>query len=123
MSSSGLLGTIPTDPVRLAMDLEQVEPYGFVASYGEFVCGSWRTCMLWNATGDGRDADIRDYSGPAQVTDHGRKLAYFEELLTSYFDMDKLRFARLTRLSPGSVVVPHRDYIELESELIRTHVP
>lgn len=123
MSSSYLIGTVPIEPARIDADLAEVEPFGFVDSYTEFVCGSWRTCMLWNATGDGGDPRIRDYSGPAQITEQGRKLAYLEELMTSHFDLEKLRFARVTRLAPGSVVVPHRDYVELESDLVRIHVP
>lgn len=123
MSSSYLLTRIPTNAARIATDLDQVEPFGFVESYGEFVCGSWRTCVLWNATGDSRDAEIRDYSGSAQVTDAGRKLGYVEELMAGNFNLDELRFARLTRLSPGSVTLPHRDYVELKSDLVRIHVP
>ncbi|MDQ1740950.1 MAG: hypothetical protein QOE53_2602 [Pseudonocardiales bacterium] len=123
MPSSYLLKRIPTSPARIATDLEQVEPFGFVESYGEFVCGSWRTCVLWNATGDSRDAEIRDYSGTAQMTEAGRKLPYLEELMAGNFELDKLRFARLTRLSPGSVTLPHRDYVELESDLVRIHLP
>jgi L-proline cis-4-hydroxylase len=123
MSSSYLIGTIPLDQARVSEDLAQVEHFGFVDSYTEFVCGSWRTCMLWNATGDARDSTIRDYRGPAQLTEQGRKLSYLEELMASHFDLGKLKFARLTRLAPGSVVVPHRDYVELESDLVRIHVP
>lgn len=123
MPSSYLVGAVPIDPAMVAADLEQVDPAGFVDSYDEFVCGSWRTCVLWNASGAGSDALIRDYAGPAQLTEHGRKLGYLEELMTSRFDLDRLRFARLTRLSPGTVVVPHRDYVELASDLYRIHVP
>lgn len=123
MSSSYLLGTVEVDPSRVSADLAQVEPFGFVDSYTEFVCGSWRTCMLWNWNGDGADAQIRDYTGSAQVTEQGRKLGYVEELMSASFDLSKLRFARLTRLAPGTVVLPHRDYVELESNLVRIHVP
>ncbi|MGE5292247.1 MAG: aspartyl/asparaginyl beta-hydroxylase domain-containing protein [Micromonosporaceae bacterium] len=123
MSSSYMIGTVPIELARIDADLAEVEPFGFVDSYTEFVCGSWRTCMLWNATGDGADSQIRDYSGPAQMTELGRKLGYLEELMTNHFDLEKLRFARITRLAPRTVVVPHRDYVELESDLVRIHVP
>jgi L-proline cis-4-hydroxylase len=123
MSSSYLIGTIPVDPARVSADLAQVEPFGFVDSYTEFVCGSWRTCMLWNASGEGADTQIRDYPGPPRITEQGRKLGYVEELMTGNFDLTGLRFARLTRLAPGTVVLPHRDYVELESDLVRIHVP
>lgn len=123
MPSSRRLGKVSIDPARVAADLARLEPAGYVDSYGEFVCGSWRTSMLWNASGETDDTRIRDYAGAAQLTDHGRKLGYIEELMTSTFNLDRLRFARITRLAPGTVVVPHVDYIELESDLVRIHVP
>lgn len=123
MPSSYLIGTVPVDPALVSSDLAQVEPFGFVDSYIEFVCGSWRTCMLRNPTGDSADTRIRDYSGPPQITEQGRKLGYIEELMAGNFDLTRLRFARLTRLAPGTVVLPHRDYVELKSDLVRIHVP
>lgn len=122
-SPSHRLATVPIDQARLAADLARVEHHAFVDSYTEFVCGSWRTCMLWNPSGDGSDSLIRDYSGRAQRTEYGRKLGYIEELMSNNFDLDQLRFARLTRLMPGTVVVPHRDYLELKRDLVRIHVP
>lgn len=123
MSSSYLIGTIPLDQRRVSEDLAQVDPFGFVDSYTEFICGSWRTCMLWNATGDSGDVRICDYQGPARMTELGRKLGYLEELMTANFDLSTLRFARITRLAAGSVALPHRDYVELSSEFVRIHVP
>ncbi|MGI8667314.1 MAG: aspartyl/asparaginyl beta-hydroxylase domain-containing protein [Jatrophihabitans sp.] len=120
---SSLIGTCSIDPARLAVDLEQVEPNGFIDSYDEFVCGSWRTCVLWNATGDSSDATIRDYPGTGHPTEYGRKLDYLDELMGDNVDLDLLRFARLTRLGPGTVVVPHRDYVELAADLTRIHLP
>jgi hypothetical protein len=122
-SPSHRLGTVQIDQERLAADLAQVEHHAFVDSYTEFVCGTWRTCMLWNPTGRGNDSTIRYYPGRPQMTEYGRKLGYIEELMRDNFDLDQLRFARLTRLMPGTVVVPHRDYLELDKELVRIHVP
>jgi L-proline cis-4-hydroxylase len=122
-SPSHRLGTVQIDRERLDADLSQVEHHGFVDSYTEFVCGSWRTCMLWNPSGDSRDSLIRDFSGRPQMTEYGRKLSYLEEIMNNNFDLEQLRFARLTRLMPDTVVVPHRDYLELDKELVRIHVP
>ena len=121
--SSYLLGTTSINPASTAVDLEQVEPFGYLDSYDEFVCGSWRTCMLWNASGDSADVQLCDYAGLAQPTEYGRRVGYLDTVIRSLFDIDALRFARLTRLGPGTVVVPHRDYVELESNLVRIHIP
>jgi L-proline cis-4-hydroxylase len=121
--SSYLLGTESINPAFTAVDLEQVEPFGYLDAYDEFVHGSWRTCMLWNASGDSADVQLCDYAGPAQPTEYGRRVGYFATVIRSLFDMTALRFARLTRLGPGSVVVPHRDYLELDSNLVRIHIP
>ncbi len=124
VTSSRRIGSIRLDDTTgLAADLEAAERSGYLDSYTEFVCGSWRTCVLWNATGDGSDVLIRDYAGAAQPTEHGRRLAAVGSLIESHFDVTNLRFARLTRLAPGTVVVPHRDYVELERDLVRVHVP
>src|SRR4051794_25274092 len=122
-SPSHRLGTVRIDQERLAADLAQVEHHSFVDSYTEFVCGSWRTCMLWNPSGDSSDSLIRDYAGSPRPTEYGRKLGYIAQLMKDNFDLDKLRFARLTRLMPDTVVVPHRDYLELDKDLVRIHVP
>jgi Aspartyl/Asparaginyl beta-hydroxylase/Phytanoyl-CoA dioxygenase (PhyH)/L-proline 3-hydroxylase, C-terminal len=117
------LGSIPLDVAGVEADLAAVDATGYVDSYTEFVCGSWRTCMLWNASGDTSDNRIHDYAGRAQPTALGRELRNVAAIVEEHFDLDLLRFARLTRLGPGTVVLPHRDYIELESELYRVHVP
>lgn len=123
MSSAHRIGTIAVDEERAAADLAAAEPFGYLTAYDEFVCGSWRTCMLWNADGDAADTRIQDYEGAAQVTPYGAKVGYVRELLERSFHVEHLRFARLARLGPGSVVVPHRDFLELEDALTRIHVP
>ena len=121
--SSYRFGTVAMDPALVSADLAQVEPFGYLDSYPEFICGSWNTCMLWNATGDAADGRTRDYTGRAQITELGRKLGYVEDLMVTHFDLSKLRFGRLTRLAPGTVALPHRDYVDLESDMARIHVP
>lgn len=123
MSSAHRIGTIDVDEERAAADLAKAEPFGFLSAYDEFICGSWRTCMLFNANGDGADTQIRDYDGPAQATEYGARVGYVRELLERNFALEHLRFARLARLGPGSVAVPHRDFLELDDALTRIHVP
>lgn len=123
MSTSHRIGAIAVDAERAAADLAAVEPFGYLVAYDEFVCGSWRTCMLWNANGEADDTEIKDYEGPAKMTRFGARVGYVRELLEATFDLEELRFARLARLGPGSVIVPHRDFLELDSTLTRIHVP
>lgn len=123
MWNSHRIGTLEIDRERAVKDLAQAEPGGFVDSYAEFVCGAWRTCMLWNASGDSSDFRLHDYPGSAKITEYGRKLAYVDDIISENFNLDRLRFVRLARLGPGSVVVPHRDYLELAADLVRIHVP
>jgi L-proline cis-4-hydroxylase len=123
MSATHRIGTIEVDEERAAADLAAVDPFGYLTAYDEFICGSWRTCMLWNGSGDGADTQICEYDGPARRTEFGARVGYVERLLEATFDLSGLRFARLTRLGPGSVAVPHRDFLELDSDLTRIHIP
>jgi L-proline cis-4-hydroxylase len=117
------IGQLNVDASYIADELASLEMEGFIDSYPEFICGTWRTCMLQNASGEARDVRVRDYMGGPQKTTFGRQLAYIDNIIKTCFNLESLRFARLTRLAPGSVVVPHRDYIELASKLVRIHIP
>ena len=123
MSETRRIGTIEVDAERAAADLAAVDPFGYLIAYDEFICGSWRTCMLWNGSGDGKDTQICGYDGAARMTAFGASVGYVQELLEATFDLEDLRFARLTRLGPGTVAVPHRDFLELDSDLTRIHIP
>ena len=79
--------------------------------------------MLWNKSGDVEDNFLLDYDHPAQRTAYGAQMPYLVEVLRQTFDLKQLRFARLAKLTPGSVLVPHRDYLELKHDLTRVHIP
>ncbi|MEW9513669.1 aspartyl/asparaginyl beta-hydroxylase domain-containing protein [Streptomyces bacillaris] len=123
MTRTTRITTLDLDPARLAADLASAERFGYNDSYGEFICGAWRSCMLWNRTGDADDRFLEDYEGGARSTEYGSALTYVGELVGHHFRVEKLKFARLARLTPGSVLVPHRDYLELDSDLTRIHLP
>lgn len=123
MSLSGSMGATGIDVGRAVGEIRELGDQSFVDSYDEFVCGSWRTCLLRNASGRGRDAEVRDYQGSAVSTPYESATPYLRTFIDEHFDTNRLRFARLTRLSPGSVVVPHCDYVELERPLVRIHIP
>jgi hypothetical protein len=123
MTRTTRITTIDLDPHRLSGDLAVASRFGYNDSYGEFICGAWRSCMLWNRSGDIGDTFLEDYDGSARSTEYGAALPYLRELVERHFHLSELKFARLARLTPGSVLVPHRDYIELEEDLTRIHLP
>jgi hypothetical protein len=114
---------IDLDTARLEADLGATGQFCCSDAYSEFICGEWRSCMLWNKTGDVEDNFLVDYDRPARLTPYGARMPYLVEVLGQMFDLERLRFARLAKLTPGSVLVPHRDYLELKEDLTRVHIP
>jgi hypothetical protein len=111
------------DATALARDLATMESFPYTDTYGEFVCGAWKSCAAWNGTGAGGHTSLDAYEGPAVLTDLGLQLPYLNDLVNRLFDTSLLRYGRIARLTPGSALVPHRDYLELDSDLIRIHLP
>jgi L-proline cis-4-hydroxylase len=117
------IACLELDERCLARDLQAALAFDFNDSYSEFFCGEWRSCMLWNGSGEVADTHLKDYSGAARITAYGRRMDYVRELLEASFDLSQLRFARLVKLCPNSVIIPHRDYLELGEALRRVHLP
>lgn len=117
------LATVRLDEARLAADLAVMDQLPYSSSYSDFAFSPLRNTMLWNATGEMDEALLGGYAGAARPTEHGRALPYVQELITGLFRTEHLRFARLLVLQPGCVMVPHRDYLELDQDMIRIHVP
>lgn len=117
------LATLALEHDRLQADLECARGFTYSSMYSEFICGQWQSCMLWNHSGCADDARLTDYTGMARQTELGIALPYLSELLRTNFQEERLRFVRLVNLRPGSVIVPHRDFLELGSELHRIHIP
>lgn len=111
------------DRTRLEIDLSRTQKFRYSDAYSEFICGEWRSCMLWNRSGDTDDNFLSDFDHPARVTAYGQQMPYLTEVVGRTFDLSRLRFARLAKLTPGSVLVPHRDYLELKHDLTRVHIP
>lgn len=117
------IAKLDLDPARLADDLRRSENFNFSDAYGEFICGEWRSCMLWNEKGDVGNTLLSNHDQPAMKTAYGLEMPYVSEVITRNFDMSRLRFARLVKLRPHSVIIPHRDFLELGQGLIRIHLP
>ncbi|TCK24595.1 aspartyl/asparaginyl beta-hydroxylase domain-containing protein [Pseudonocardia endophytica] len=111
-----MLGLIDFDTDRLAADLAYLAavPRG-AEDYDEFSNGIWQNVQLRNATGSVDDGLFRDVDGPARVTVHGERTAYLTELVERVFDTSRLTMARTRNLVDG-IVVPHRDFVELERD-------
>jgi hypothetical protein len=108
---------------RLAADLATAKGFAYHDAYSEYVCGRWPTCMLWNRTGTVEEQFVSEYDGPARKTSYGKALPYISELIEQVFDLKNLRFARLVQLTPNTVIIPHRDFVELGNNFCRVHVP
>jgi hypothetical protein len=111
------------DIALLEADLRNTRRFRYSDAYSEFICGEWRSCMLWNKSGDIDDNFLKEYDHSARMTANGEQMPYLAGVLRSTFNLDHLRFARLAKLTPGSVLIPHRDYLELKHGLTRVHVP
>jgi hypothetical protein len=123
MVATRRLARLSLDAEQLGEDLARSDRFRFSSAYSEFTCGSWKGSALCNASGDIYDTRIADYSGDYQITDHGHQMPYVMDLVRRNFRTEHLRFVRIGRITPGSVMVPHRDYLELERDLTRIHVP
>lgn len=120
---SQLISSIDIDHDELAKEVEIISQFDFNGAYDDFVCGELKSCILWNQSGDSNDTLINNYESNAQITPHGKLLPYIQELIKNHFKLENLRFARILLLTPNSVFIPHRDYLELKSDFLRFHIP
>lgn len=109
------VATIPLDDDRLAADLERATTFRYSEAYSNYLIGGpWKSCMLWSRGGEGGDGLLTSYSYDEEPapTESGRMVPYLQEVITKVADLGRLNFARIAVLS-DSVIVPHRDYLEL----------
>ena len=112
-----------------SLDLDQIADIGrealaitegWVAEYGQYQTGGWRTISLINNSGDPQDVIIRDCEPVATTVLHRSPAT--RQLL----DRLKLKFmwARFARLSSNSFLWEHRDYHHLTPVgRSRLHIP
>lgn len=114
-----LLAKLDLDQERLREDLERSTELHYSEPYTEFLCGRpWKSAMLWAPGGETGDDIIAHYdvTKPSGVTPHGARLPYIREIIEKYFTVEHVTFARLAVIT-DSVMVPHRDYVELSDPL------
>ncbi|MET8336067.1 aspartyl/asparaginyl beta-hydroxylase domain-containing protein [Streptosporangium canum] len=109
------VSTLQLDQARLAKDLEHALTFKFSEAYSNYLIGGpWKSAMLWATGGDEGDGLLTnyDYQDRSTFTEYGRQLPYIQEIITSVANTTRLTFVRLAVFAK-SVIVPHRDYIEL----------
>ncbi|GEK03976.1 aspartyl/asparaginyl beta-hydroxylase domain-containing protein [Streptomyces sp. NPDC004596] len=117
---SHILGRIELDRTRLAPDLAYLAAVPTVEEeYDEFSNGFWKHVPLWNASGDSEDRLYRDLKDTAaRPTAHVEHVPYLKEIVTTVFDGTHLQMARSRNLK-NAIVIPHRDFVELDREVDR----
>lgn len=119
------IGKLDIDQPRLLKDLERTKEFKFSDAYSDYLCGGpWKSVMLWSAGGDAGDGFLTNYDGgkPSAWTKYARELPYLMEVVERSFNLEYLNFARIGMFS-NSVIIPHKDLLELDKMLHRVHVP
>lgn len=109
------VSTILINRVRLAKDLEQSADFRYSEAYSDYLIGGpWKSCMLWATGGDSGDGLLTNYTYDrgSVCTVYGTQVPYLQELITNTVDLTRVNFVRLAMFSK-SVIVPHRDFLEL----------
>jgi L-proline cis-4-hydroxylase len=112
------VATLPLDAAALAKDIEHSASFRYSEAYSNYLIGGpWKSCMLWATGGDSGDGLLTNYAydRSSTFTEYGQQVPYLQKLITSTADVTRLNFVRLAVFS-NSVIVPHRDFLEL-SEL------
>ncbi|GLK50744.1 aspartyl/asparaginyl beta-hydroxylase domain-containing protein [Maricaulis virginensis] len=117
------ISTVAIDISEVKREISLVDPEDYKNYYTEYSNGGWRTCMLANQSGDADSHRIEASKGGARLTRVGNRLTYLTGLISNWFDRSALVYARLIKTQPGSIVFPHRDYLDFEGELVRIHIP
>lgn len=114
---SHILGRIELDQDRMKKDLDYLATVPTVdEEYDEFSNGFWKNISLYNASGDVEDGLYRDLEGASvKPTAHAEHVPYLNEIISTVYNTDRLQMAR-TRNLKNAIVIPHRDFVELDRE-------
>jgi L-proline cis-4-hydroxylase len=99
--------TVPLDAARLEKDLQHSTSFRYSEAYSDYLIGGpWKNVTLFARGGDAGDGVLTNYAydlDPA-FTEYGAQLPYLQELVTGTVDTSRIS---------NSVIVPHRDFLEL----------
>jgi len=120
--NSKIVGQYYFDPDLLTVELNTLLSLPYVAGYSDFIFGRWETCVLYNGSGNHTDDVLSEYIGAAKPTVLMRDLSYVPLILAQLVDMRYLKWLRVFVFHSG-VILPHRDYLELNKGYTRLHIP
>lgn len=113
--ASHIIGTIDLSGYSIKEDLDYVNSVVKVAEeYDEFSQGYWQNLSLMNSSGDINDSVYRS-SKNLLPTDHLRHCSGIWRLIQENFQVTNLKMVRTRNLIDG-MVVPHKDFVELDKE-------
>ncbi|MGH3923873.1 MAG: aspartyl/asparaginyl beta-hydroxylase domain-containing protein, partial [Pseudonocardiaceae bacterium] len=116
---SHILGRVDLDSDRLRPDLQYLaEVPRIEEEYDEFSSGYWKNVSLWSASGEADDTAYRDIPKAALPTAHSWQVPYLDELVRNVFDERLIKMVRARNLI-DALVVPHRDFVELDKDCDR----
>ena len=114
------------DPLRLQADLRALSAHDWIEHFvKQNYDGDWAVLPLRGPAG-ARHPVMMIYPDPGarafQDTPLLRRTPYFRSVLAA-FDCP-LQCVRLMRLTPGSIIKPHRDHdLSFEARTVRIHIP
>jgi hypothetical protein len=113
---SHILAKIDLDKWRLERDVAALADIPKIQEeYDEFASGFWKNVSLWNSSGRADDSMYKDLPGVATPTPHNEHVPYLDEVVRSVFDTRIVKMVRARNLVDG-MVVPHRDFVELDKD-------
>jgi hypothetical protein len=123
---SRVLAVAEYDDALLGNDTDRIIGFPCLRDpYTEFVFGHLHMHVLWNNTGRSRDNLFCESGAIARPTELGIQLPYLNSILEKYFKTEKIIMVRANLLF-NCLLVPHRDYTEIESgysRMARVHLP
>jgi L-proline cis-4-hydroxylase len=120
------LGSLAINPQHLAQDIAVFETLPHSTAYSDYLCnGPWLSCALWAKGGAIKDGLIEKLPerAPGAWTAAGLQLPALRELIEGAVCHEALTSVRLAMIMPGSLIIPHRDLLELSAPVHRFHVP
>lgn len=118
------IGQIPSRLIdAAAADALSLEHCGYTSAYLEYSVGGWATAPLWLNSASQTGEEVHEDNAPARPIPSVQALSGINDLISSYFDVSRIRCARLFRASSGALILPHRDYLEHTNGFTRIHVP
>ncbi len=124
--SSRIIGKIEIESQKMAKDLFAISQFPVIEEeYSEFGTGTWLNNSLMNANGDYKNTKYQDSEFPGIRTSLWEKVPYITKLIEDNFNLTYLRMVRTRNLIDG-IVIPHKDFVELEhdkSRYVRIFIP